>query len=498
MFKVSFIHTPVANRADFKESSLLPDSSEPIADQNQFRRLTGNSFRDLMPLEFSKAAQMAFFLWQRNPLARRMIQILKDFCVGDELQVEVTIKKRSARPGVPDANTERTEGQDAWREFKDDPVNNWDNDISRLIESLLVNGELPLPAEVNDLNGHVRFGYIDPRLIKEVVMLPTNARQPDKILFTPHNSTETITKKVIRQDIDPKSPTFERLTGEVFYFRTNYLIGQTRGHSELIELLDWLDGLDQFLFNSMEGNALRNAFVWDVTLSGADQTTVDNFVAYPPRSGSVKVHNDKVVWDVLTPDLKASDQSEATRLYKNFILAGKGYPEYWFADGGQTNLATAEVMTVPTMRMLQAKQKEVRDIIKFIVQFVLDQAIIKKSLTMSKDEYFDIQVNAFDFERKDAAEVAQAFVSAITGLVTAVQSNLVRKDDAVKVIAGYLQRMGYETDETLTAEQIAQQNGEIEANDLYSGKFPPDGDRADDGTEPDPGGRKRPANPPRR
>src|SRR3990172_6622872 len=187
--------------------------------------------------------------------------------------------------------------------------------------------------------------------------------------------------KVIQPDIENKNAdTYLKLSGEVLYFRLNKVMNQSRGHSELLQVLDWIDGLDQFLFNNLEGVTLRNAFFYWLKMTGKTQTEIDKMTVAPPSPGTVRITNEKAEWEVITTDLKAADHAETTRMFKNFILAGKGYPEHWFADGGQTNLATAGEMGIPTMRMLKAKQNTVKNIIKFIAQFVVDQALIYKSL----------------------------------------------------------------------------------------------------------------------
>ena len=446
--------------SQFREAASSADDHEPKGDLGKYRRLSSMQ-RDLSPMQFAKAQQLAFYLWQRNPLAQRIIQILKDFCVGDDFSVNVKIMQRIK--DKPDVDTKREDGQKIWDDFFNDPINRLNEDLETYIQDLFLNGELVVPASVNNISGAVRLGYIDPTNISKVITNPKNMREVTALELRQPDSAETTSMKVIQPDIENKNAdTYLKLSGEVLYFRLNKVMNQSRGHSELLQVLDWIDGLDQFLFNNLEGGTLRNAFFYWLKMTGKTQVEIDKMTVAPPHPGTVRITNEKADWEVITPDLKAADNAETTRLFKNFILAGKGYPEHWFADGGQTNLATAGEMGIPTMRMLKAKQNTVKNIIKFIAQFVVDQALIYKSLKLEKDEYVKIDITAYDFERKDAAVLAAGFVQTVTALSVARSKGWVSDESAKKVVDGMLKKHGIEIDQSETIESIkaGQNNGE--------------------------------------
>ena len=442
--------TAYAGNLALQESFPDDERSEPAADAGKFRRLTGGR-RDLAPLKYRQLVEMSFYLWQRNPFARRIIEIMKDFCVGDEISVNVRIMR--SMPDGTSEDTKKLDAQDVWDDFAEDPQNKFMEEMDDVVTDLFVNGELAILTAVNPQSGSVIIGYADPLNIVEVVHDPLNVRDVKQVIFTPLGSTEQVPKTVARIDMVPTSPTYGKLVGELLFFRMNKLVNQTRGFPLLAELTDWLDALDQFLFDALEGFVLRNNFCYDVTMTGADEKTMKGKTLSPPKSGSVKIHNEMVKWDVITPDLKSIDVSEAMRLVKNFILGGKGYPEYWFAEGGRTNLATAEAMGIPTMRMLKSKQRTIKSLIKMVAQYVVDQS---KLFKLQSGEFIDIQVTAFDFERKDASVIATAFAQSMTGLVVAAGKNWVSDENAKKVVDGLLQRLGIEVDVNETTEQIAQ------------------------------------------
>ena len=425
------------------------DDGEPVSDRGKYRKLS-SSQRDLTPLEYTKVQEMSFYLFQRNPIAHRMIEIIRDFCVGDDLRVSIKIMKRTEDGNL---DTERPDGQEIWDDFYSDPYNRLNTEFGEFVTDYFLNGELVCPTFVNLVNGSVRLGYIDPLNVAEVVCEPMNIREVVSLTCVQANSTEKLPLQVVRVDSDVKSKTFGKLIGECLYFRSGKVVNQKRGTPLLAELIDWLDALDQFLFDSLEGFVLRNAFMWDITMEGADEKELQKKSIAPPKPGSTKLHNEKVKWEVLSPDLKSQDVAEAMRLVKNFILAGKGYPEHWFADGGNTNLATAEAMSIPVMKMLKAKQSEVKNIIRFMAQYVLDSS---KLVTLGKDEYFQIDVSAFDFERKDAAVIGSAFVQLVTAAIAATDKGWMSQESAKKLVDGMLQKLGIEVDPTETVEQIAE------------------------------------------
>jgi hypothetical protein len=66
-----------------------------------------------------------------------------------------------------------------------------------------------------------------------------------------------------------------------------------------------------FRSRSRSACAQRIGEVWDFTLKGADQKTVDAFrkdvTKDPPRQGGTLVHNDQVEVKAQTPDFKGAD-----------------------------------------------------------------------------------------------------------------------------------------------------------------------------------------------
>jgi hypothetical protein len=462
----------------FREAATATDD-DPRA--TEYRRLSGST-RDLAPLSFERLQQMNFYLWQRNPMARRMLKILVDFCIGDDFAVKVKVKQR-VKDG-PDKDTGRPDVQKIWDDFAKDPVNNLEDDLPLFAQDLFMNGELILNTIANVTentdgtvtgDGTVRLGYIDPMNVKESVPDPMNVRQIVTIKVRPKDSADLIPLQVIRIDTNAKSPTFNRYIGDVFYFRINRTVNQTRGTGELSESADWLDAMDQFLFDALDGFKQRNAFFYDLTLDGYnEQQIIDHMKKVSvPRNGTIRAHNEKAHYDAVTPDLKSQDVGTALTTVQTFIVGNKGYPIMWFGSGAETNKATAGEMAIPTLRMLKAAQKILRGVVKQLALYVCQQASVANILKLDENEYVDVEVTMFDFERKDATDLGQGFTQLVQGLTVAVEKGWASDETAKKIVDGFVTRMGVEVDPDETVEDNQATQDEKKANDDANNIYPP-------------------------
>jgi len=301
-----------------------------------------------------------------------------------------------------------------------------------------------------------------------------NAREIDTVYTKPVESTDMIPIKVIRYDDNPMSETYEKLVGEAFFFRNNYVTTQTRGHSELTELLDWIDSYDQFTFGVVEGFNARNTFFYDLEVDGASDAEVKVHMANAtaPTQGELKVHNEKATWSVQTPDLKAVDATAAVNLMRTSIVRSKGYPNHWFGDGSDANLATAEQMAIPTARMIKRKQRGIKNIVKMMAMFALQKSVEFGEIRLAEDEYFEVDVTMFDFEKKDSAVIGAAFTSLVNALAVAVSKGWASDDSAKKVVDGMLNMLGVEVDPNEKPEDIRADADEKDAINAMTTKKP--------------------------
>ena len=280
----------------------LPDVTDRPGEE-EFRRITQTE-KDLSPPAYDKVLRIAYKLYVMNPMAHRIIEVVKDFVIGDGAGYH--------------AKDERV--QTVLDKFWNDPVNHLDIKQFNKVKELGLYGEQIYPVFVNEFTGHVRLGYIDPFNVDQVIPDPGNPevirsvvlKTGKEILVKERNPVThrlaTVPKqelKVIQVDSNPRSPSYGKLVGDCFYFAVNRVSNATRGFSDLTHLMEWIDIYDQVLFAHMERLNFLRTFVWDIEMTGAGAEELKlkkrDLQMNPPRAGSWRVHNEKEKWSAVTP-----------------------------------------------------------------------------------------------------------------------------------------------------------------------------------------------------
>ncbi len=435
-------------------SQMLPDIVDRPGEEG-FRRLTQTE-KDLSPPAHDKHLRIAYYLYVTNPMAHRIIDMTRDFVIGDGAQYHAKDERVKA---VLDKH---------WN----DPVNHWDIKQFNKVKELFLYGEQIYPVFVNEFTGHVRLGYVDPLNVEQVVSDPGNPEilravvlKTGKELLVKQRNPDTnrlitVPKKelsIINVDSNPRSPTYGKLVGDCFYFAMNKVSNATRGFSELMHLSDWIDVYDQLLFTHMERLMFLRTFVWDIQLEGADENAIRakrrDLTMNPPKPGAWVVHNEKEKWTAVTPDLKATEHTEEEKKVRSLILGGAGIPPHWFGEGDGVNRATAVAMDTPVFRMLRARQRYVRFIFEHIFRFCIDQAIIKRTLPADEANFStDISASLPEFSAKDEAQIATTLTEVVNAMTVARSQNWISDETAAKLVAMIAGKFGLDID---SEEEIA-------------------------------------------
>jgi len=398
----------------------------------QWRSLTSNSLRDLSLLTQNRMQDIAFYLYDSNPMAGRIIEIIEDFVIGDGFTYS-----------VKDPNV-----KEVIDNFWNDPDNNLDEEMNVNVVELYLFGELCLPTWVNSANGAVKLGYIDPKTILKIRKDRNNPKIQKSLIWKRlSGSSKEQEMSIINVDRNLRSKTYGKLVGDCFYFTINKVSSATRGRSVLLRLADWLDGYDQFLFTRLERAFLLNSFIWDVACEGMNESELQEFVKKlaPPRPGSIRAHNEKITWKSETPKLESADASGEAALFKNQILGGAGFPGHWFAEGDKTTRATAMEMSLPTLKNLKTKQKKIKFLIKRMFDFVIDQAIIAGVLKEGVDKTFKVIPSPI-VSRDSSKGTAEAMSGLISGLVQASDKKWVSDKKAKTIINAVISQLGVDVD----------------------------------------------------
>ncbi|MEE9236083.1 MAG: hypothetical protein V3U28_11655, partial [Candidatus Acidoferrales bacterium] len=220
----------------------------------------------------------------------------------------------------------------------------------------------------------------------------------------------------------------------------------SRGVSDLFAIGDYLDGYDKMLFGLIDRVGFSNAFIWDVLLKGATEENIQEWLKEqrPPRPGSVRAHNEQVEWKTVSPSLQAQDFNEAARTIKNMNLAGAGFPEHWFAEGGNVNRASALEMGDPTLKTLVERQGFAAFMVRQVIEFVIDQAVAAGTLPETVNRKFQVQMP--EMSVRDLGKAAQALSHVGTTVMELRRAQLIDTESAQELVASVALQLGVEMD----------------------------------------------------
>src|SRR5689334_1316063 len=199
-------------------------------------------------------------------------------------------------------------------------------------------------------------------------------------------------------------------------FAINKVSNARRGNSDLATLLPWLRRYKDWLTDRVRINKYKSAFLYDVTLRGADKKAIDRKkmeYTYPPEPGSVIIHNETEQWSAVQPQIQANDAKEDGRAIKLMIAAGAGVPEHYLSDSAQGNRATAVEMSLPTLLKFQRRQRLLRRIICSLLDRVILEAHKAGRLDSQRDSSYDVTFPEIDVQDN------QQLASSVNALVTA-------------------------------------------------------------------------------
>lgn len=423
-------------------------------DDADYRRLSDVNTKGLNPLTRDRQLEIVYTLFLKNGLAKRILEIRNDFIYGDGFKYNVTGK---------DLSEEKIQqAKEVIDEFWE--INKMDLRFEKKGFDLSLNGMLILPVFVNSINGQVKLGFIDPKNVEKVITNSLNVEDIVRIKLKGIGSNNrSRSLDVIRLNDNPISGNYGLMDGDCFYFAINNVSNQPEGVSDLLGSADWLDMLDQLLFNTLQFVNALSRYFQDVELQGADEKKIEEWKKQNPVSQNLSrfVHNEKVKFNVLSPNINNADPSEIVRLYKNIVLGSQGYPEHWFADGGNTNLATATEQSIPIMRQLKNRQQYIIYILQTMLRFALHKAYNQREgFTLTKDELNRVVINiiAPEFERKDFDKIGAGLKKLGDLLEQAQNQSWLSKETSGRIFRSMVDIIGYDIEEEDEMSKIKEQN----------------------------------------
>ncbi len=302
--------------------------------------------------------------WERNPLAAAIVGYYTTFAV----QNGFTLTCQNKQVG------------DLLNAFIDNPYNAIRELDKSLVSSLWIDGEIFIRffeggGDAGGESGETVIVPLRPWGVQWIHADPDNWRNVISYRYSTSISDGSgLGWKVYLEDVD---------AGEVLHVAINRLPYEQRGRPELFKILPYLSAYKRWLEDRARQNAFRGG-VLDVTLSNATPGQVAGKIASyrkPAMAGSVFVHNDNEVIQVLQQLVGASDAAEDGRRILLMIAAGAGLPEYFLADGANANLASTTSQALPAMRKFADVQDIManqlwRPVFKRVIQSAVDAGVI--------------------------------------------------------------------------------------------------------------------------
>jgi len=363
-----------------------------------------------------------------SPLYSRLVSSVTDHVFPPGTQLVVPDMEDTLKPAV----------DWFWSESPTNIINNSEN----MIETLVIDGELVLRPRVNEGDGRVTLTNLDPDNISSVVT-GEGLNSIIKLGFRDDNSDEDVEYDVIRNRAGTG-----RLEGDVFYFRLSpagYTCG-LRGLPLYIALLDEVASGTEFTYSRLTRLADMATFYWDVTIEGATQDKVDEFLsserAVPPESGEMFAHNERVAWNLVTADIE--DMADEMSFYVNFLMGAAGLSPEFMGHAPSRDISTESLFAaISHLQMLRAKVFHVFDV---MLRYQLEQAFVHDGAVTSIPTH---KLMAQEIGTRGMERASRAFARYADGLSKAVGEDLIVKSEASKVLKLLLSQLGFTSEDEM-------------------------------------------------
>ncbi|KKK58096.1 hypothetical protein LCGC14_3047870, partial [marine sediment metagenome] len=352
---------PLREVASFPGSN--PDAGTEF-DDRFFKSLGQTSPLDLSPERIETAQRLSLLSYRKNPRAKRAIEVVKDFALGDKIRFKAKDPKVQK---ILDAH---------WKE------NDWDNNAEDRIRDLAIFGEQLYPVVVRDGDGMVILSHVTPLKILAVAPNPKNSIELVKVKTSVGATKEAIGEKDAGKVFNIIRPAKGGLLtsegkDDAFYFTVNKVSGATRGLPDLLPSMDWLEGLDQFVFSMLERADLAMNVVFDLMYKGLNDSEIKEKVDHfdqNMRDGLTYGHNENVELAIKAPQLAGADAEIVNRILAKHIQAGTGLAGLFYGDSDDLTRAAASELTVPVARMIQSRQTFFKRMLIRVFEFQIQMA----------------------------------------------------------------------------------------------------------------------------
>jgi hypothetical protein len=339
--------------------------------------------------------------YHRNPVAKRAVDITRQFAVGKGHTV----------------TAQNAQVQAVIDEFRANPENNITGYDRTFIQDLQIDGEVFVRFFTEDETGDVVIVPIPPWHVREIKTAPGFFRRLTGCELEYSSGGSWVQESVP--------------AGEMLHVAINNHSYELRGRPDLFVILPWLKAYKDWIEDRARQNKWRGALLWWVKIAGAAPGVIAQKVAQwkkPPTPGSAYVSTDKEEVQALANPVASSDASEDGRQIRLMSVIGMGLAEYMLGDGENANRATATAQQLPALwkftdaqellkeqvwtpiyrRVLRAAVEAGRLPVQVAVEDVDGEPVIRAGQAALVETEHAFAVEYYDLQAGDPKTVAEA------------------------------------------------------------------------------------------
>jgi len=323
--------------------------------------------------------------WRKNPMAKRIIDTITDYCLGDGI--------------TPTAPGTIGRFLDTWWNH---PKNQMDLRMPELSDELARAGDLFLTLHRNPTDG---LSYIRPIPKDRITKIETAPNDWETELAYHERITDSPADT--RCWLSPSHPQAAEANAIMVHYSVNRVIGCLMGESDLATIIPWLLRYSRLIEDRVRLHWAARAFLWIVTVPSAKVNAKREQYRTAPDSGSIIVKDETEDWSPVAPNLQGFDAQFDMRSVRQMIDAGSGLPPHWRGEAHDVSLATAEAMEHSASRHLRRRQKYLQYMVLDLLHLAYTRAWQLRTVR-ARPNRDAITCTLTDIDRDDNRDLAEA------------------------------------------------------------------------------------------
>lgn len=334
--------------------------------------------------------------WRKNPMARRVINLITSYVVG---------------PGMT-VSSEYGPLQRFIRAFWSHPQNMMDLRLDEWCDELSRSGEL-FPVLFTNVDGMSYVRAIPASQIAEI-----DWRKGDYESELRYLEPERYDGEERQIWYSPQGAGDGWAGPLMLHYAVNRPVGAVRGETDLAPILTWLKRYNRWLEDRVRLNAAVRAFLWIVQAPERFRAALEERYRRPPEAGTVIVAGENEKWQAVAPSLQARDAKEDGRAIRWMIAAGgPGTTLTDFGESEDASLATAKATGEMRRRFLMQRQGYFAFILADVVVRAFNRYVEINGLRFRAVTVADVMVSKPDISAEDNMNLAGAVLDLVKALV---------------------------------------------------------------------------------